>query len=545
MPRVLLLLVLSLLGVGGPTLAQTHFREAVELAVRGSTSLEIVRWADAQITKQATIGRYVRWGGTILLGSALIAAGLDYFYNYLRRQTGTSLDQWVNWQGVPDPVWTGNRAPSNALQIADAIGAKCGAHFRVYPAVEVYGSPSNGYGYAIHAYNHQGTRVADLGGRPPSPSRSRAEAYSMATAEAWPLFKQWVTQGCPDAFAGRPLLSEWIQRHPDAAQGVRQVVITYVDATPIGSPRSPYPGVELQPVPNPNQWTDNPFTRPDIDTDGDGWPDSIEWYEANRRGVPWPDVINNPQVYPDPNADYDGDGWTNLEEVRLGTNPYDPNSRPTTRTPWVDTDGDGYSDAEEISKGTDPRDPNSYPNTPPEQLPPPWVDTDGDGYSDAEEIRKGTDPRDPQSHPDTPPEERPDNAQWPGGPPPVRPDPVVLPEVEIPEKKDLPRLQEWDNVAESWKRNVQDRVAQRYRELQNVLREKFPFGILIMAQSRSTSVTGAECGVTFEIARQSATVNLCDTPVFRFMEAFRPVLLGLLLLGFTYAVIRRGLDVQS
>jgi hypothetical protein len=127
----------------------------------------------------------------------------------------------------------------------------------------------------------------------------------------------------------------------------------------------------------------------------------------------------------------------------------------------------------------------------------------------------------------------------------VRPDPVDLPEVEIPEKKDLPRLQEWDNVAESWKRNVQDRVAQRYRELQNVLREKFPFGILIMAQSRSTSVTGAECGVTFEIAGQSATVNLCDTPVFRFMEGFRPVLLGLLLLGFTYAVIRRGLDVQS
>jgi hypothetical protein len=88
-------------------------------------------------------------------------------------------------------------------------------------------------------------------------------------------------------------------------------------------------------------------------------------------------------------------------------------------------------------------------------------------------------------------------------------------------------------------------VAQRYRELQNVLREKFPFGILVMAQSRSTSVTGAECGVTVDIASQSATVNLCDTPVFRFMEGFRPVLLGLLLLGFTYAVIRRGLDVQS
>jgi hypothetical protein len=122
---------------------------------------------------------------------------------------------------------------------------------------------------------------------------------------------------------------------------------------------------------------------------------------------------------------------------------------------------------------------------------------------------------------------------------------VVLPEVEIPEKKDLPRLQEWDNVAESWKRNVQDRVAQRYRELQNVLREKFPFGILIMAQGRSVSVTDSQCGVTLEIARQSVRVDPCDTPVFQFMEGFRPVWLGLLLLGFTYVVIRRGLDVQS
>jgi hypothetical protein len=506
MAPALLLLVISLLGVGGPALAQSHFKDAVKGAVQGSTLDEVIAWSNARFARQAAIGRYVRWGGTIFLGSALIAAALDYFYNYLRRETGTSLDQWVNWQGVPEPVWTGGSAPANNGQIADAIGAKCGPSLRVYPYVVVNGNPASGYSMYVWD-GRAGYSVAYLGGRSFNPRIPWADAYAMATAEVWPLFKQWVSARCPDAFAPRPPLSDWIQQHPDAAQGVRQVVTTYVDATPIGSPQSPYPGVELQPVPNPNQWTDNPFTRPDIDTDGDGWPDSVEWKEANRRAVPWPDVINNPQVYPDPNADYDGDGWSNLEEVRLGYDPYDSNSHPTTRTPWVDTDGDGYSDAEEIAKGTDPQD--------------------------------------PQSHPDTPPEEKPDDSEWPGGPPPARPDPVNLPEVQIPEKKDLPRLQDWDNVAESWKRNVQDRVAQRFRELQNTLKEKFPFGILTIAQSRSTSVTSAQCGVTFEIAGQSVVVNSCDTPVFHFMEGFRSVLLGLLVLGFTYAVIRRGLDIQS
>jgi len=508
MARALLLLVISLLGVGGPALAQSHFKDAIKGAVQGSTLDEVIAWSDARFARQAAIGRYVRWGGTIFLGSALIAAALDYFYRQLQRQTGTSLDRWVNWQEVPEPVWTGGNAPSNNLEIANAIGVKCGTYLRVYPYVVLNGTPSRGYsGYAMYVYNAQGNYVAYLGSRSFSSYISWAEAYAAATATVWPLFKQWVTERCPDAFAPRPHLSDWIRQHPDAAQGVRQVVTTYVDATPIGSPQSPYPGVELHPLPNPNQWTDNPFTRPDIDTDGDGWPDSVEWKEANRRGVPWPDVINNPQVHPDPNADYDGDGWTNLEEVRLGYDPYDPNSHPKTRTPWVDTDGDGYSDAEEIAKGTDPLD--------------------------------------PESHPDTPPEERPDDSAWPGGPSPVRPDPVNLPEVQVPEKKDLPRLQDWDNVAESWKRNVQDRVAQRFRELQNVLKEKFPFGILTIAQSRSVSVSGAQCGVTFEVAGQSALVNPCDTPGFQFMEGFRPVWLGLLLLGFTYAVIRRGLDVQS
>jgi len=153
MARVLPLLLLALVGAGGPALAQSHFKDAVKGAVQGSTLDEVIAWSNARFARQAAIGRYVRWGGTILFGSALIAVGLDYFYNYLRRETGTSLDRWVRWPGVPDPVWTGREAPSNAPEIADAIGAQCGPHFRVYPSVEVYGSPA--YAYSMYARNHQ------------------------------------------------------------------------------------------------------------------------------------------------------------------------------------------------------------------------------------------------------------------------------------------------------------------------------------------------------------------------------------------------------
>jgi len=487
MPRTLLLLVISLLGVGGSALAQTHFKDAIGGAVRGSTLEEVIAWSDAQFAKSATIGRYVRWGGAIVLGSALVYTALDWFYNELKRETGTSLDTWW-YMGTGtqlaaycwSPGWSNGQAYCSSVVVLDSSCNRVGSYSGV--SGSSYEAILRRYVPDAVAYTTSGAvcRSTSVGSGIPAVLRPRS----------------------------RGPLPDYLSSHPDAATALRdQVVAPYIQAHPIGSPANPYPGVQLQPVPNPNQWTDNPFTRPDIDTDGDGWPDSIEWKEANRRGVPWPDVINNPQVHPDPNADYDGDGWSNLEEVRLGYDPYDPNSHPKTRTPWVDTDGDGYSDAEEIAKGTDPRD--------------------------------------PQSHPDTPPEEKPGDSDWPGGPPPVRPDPVNLPEVQTPEKKDLPRLQDWDDVAESWKRNVQDRVAQRFRELQNVLKEKFPFGILTIAQTRSVSVTGAQCGVTFEIDGQSAVVNPCDTPVFQFMEGFRPVLLGLLLLGFTYVVIRRGLDIQS
>ena len=94
------------------------------------------------------------------------------------------------------------------------------------------------------------------------------------------------------------------------------------------------------------------------DTDGDGL---LDGEEIKAYGT-------NPL-----NPDTDGDGLTDGEEVRkYKTNPLNP-----------DTDGDGLLDGDEVKKfGTDPRNP----------------DTDGDGLKDGEEVVKfGTNPLDPDT----------------------------------------------------------------------------------------------------------------------------------------------------
>ncbi|MCB9680723.1 MAG: hypothetical protein H6733_04555 [Alphaproteobacteria bacterium] len=82
---------------------------------------------------------------------------------------------------------------------------------------------------------------------------------------------------------------------------------------------------------------------------------------------PQSDVLVLPVV--DGSTDDDGDGLTALEELTLGTDPFDD-----------DSDDDGLLDGEEVDTyGTDPL----------------VADTDGGGRDDADEVSRGLDPLDP------------------------------------------------------------------------------------------------------------------------------------------------------
>ncbi len=488
------LLLAALLLVGGPSLAQSQFKDAIKGAVQGATLDEIIQWSNAQFRRQATIGRYVRWGGSIVLGSALIAAGLDYFYNYLKRETGTSLDDWYNWSPVGDWVY----------YVADG---SCDYYFGRYSWILGY-----------RGANREWDWLSPDSCASPNPASAQAEAIGRwGSREGYKWYGPFTRSSdgrrvwyyAPSS--QRPTLAEWVQSRPDAAQGVRQAVDRYLQDLQPSSPARPYPGVQLDPIPNPNQWTDNPFTRPDIDTDGDGWPDSVEWKEANRRGVPWPDVINDPNVYPDPNGDPDGDSWPTLKEVELGTDPYDATSKPSTGT-------------------------NPATGSP---------DTDGDGWPDDVEISQGTDPRDPASHPEgQPPAQQNPEPQWPGGPAPVKPGEVALPAPPREERQELPRVSELQELWQPFEQQVLDRWREELGRLRQQAANKFPFAILTAWNFR-VETGSSECAFTVPIAEWQAQVDICNTPFWQAAATFRPILGMMVWVGAVFLLIRRALDIQG
>ena len=125
-----------------------------------------------------------------------------------------------------------------------------------------------------------------------------------------------------------------------------------------------------------SQWEVISPTTTSVDSDGDGYEDSVDDFDNDQTqhldsdGDGYGDNAsgNNPDLYPQDStqwADSDGDGY--------GDNPSGTNGDklPQDSTQWFDSDGDGYGDN---ASGNNP---DLFPQDSTQ-----WTDSDGDGYGD-------------------------------------------------------------------------------------------------------------------------------------------------------------------
>ncbi len=435
------------------------FVQAAEDAIQGFTLDEVIAWSDAQFAKRVAWGRYVRYGGTLLLASSLVLSALDWFYNQAKQTTGTSLDTWWN---MPDGSPSQCLYPLPSWYLSGRQVVECACHSDASGA-DFYIVYETNIGYRLVAYD---------GVNNPS------NVYGPQTLAQ---VRQVASQYCP-ATATRPPLPDWIQSHPDAADGVKQAVTDYIgDQDAQGNiPQSfgqPLPGMQLDPAPTGNQWWDNPFFNPLEDSDGDGWPD---WFEWDTGSDP-----SNAASQPLPSGDPDGDGYDNATERDAGTDPTDPSSRPDVGQDQ-DTDGDGLKDSADPC----PTDPNNMceQDQNPDQVPDPSMPT--------------------------------------------------LTPVDLP-AFDTPTLPDLAGRFDPLRQNFQQRLG----NLWQVLQDRFPVGMAKWVPS-PPSVGGGTCDMHVQLQIPDlppADVDICNNPVMQWAASTgRRLVLASLMVGFLFAVARRA-----
>ena len=369
------------------------------------------------VSKSVSWGSRVLYGGAIVAGASLISSALFYFYNSLQRQVGTnggkfldgyfagslvtiSYDLYLNmhevivWrtrEGVPIEwrarcSWDGSHigsATSTGLPNFSGIRSTWGGQKYMYFSVK--------------------------------PGESDVRLNCMPALEAQlairDLFPNWSTDwtACGNRFPAQMCkffsgdLADILNGHQPSRQAVAdQVIPEYINNQTVSPSSSPIPSITIEPVPNVNQWTDDPYTSSIVDTDGDGYPDAYE----DRVGTNLNDILS----FPSPATDSDGDGVPDKEEIDDKTDPFSPEPRKDTDNDGLpdhldpdpldpDTDGDGLPDGTD----PDPLTPDPSRDTDNDGLPdildpnPKNPDTDGDGVPDGEEVDRGTNPTNPDT----------------------------------------------------------------------------------------------------------------------------------------------------
>lgn len=308
---------------------------AVTHPLRTWTEAEVLSGAGLVDGTLANVAKVVRWGArvgfvgaVVLQGPQLINAGLQWFYDVAKKSTGTALDQWYADSQVTNPC-----PATSTFTTIDSV--ECTINGNSVYFHTGWNQGAQGYNASYAYLDGSGATVYGYW-----PDNNHWQTLVPSLASAIDGYNYWL------GLAGykAPTLSQALTADPSAAAALgNQVLPDFVDHL-TQDPQFPYtyanplPGigdVVIQPTPTANQWFDDPYAYPTMDTDGDGWPDWVEW----RLGS---DPTNAASI-PDPVADFDNDGFSNGDELAAGTDPADPYSRPGTTT--VDSDADGIADS--------------------------------------------------------------------------------------------------------------------------------------------------------------------------------------------------------
>lgn len=448
------------------------------------------------VTKSVRWGRLIPYAGAAVAAGSLIYAALDWFYKEAQRSTGTSLDEWS------EGIATGS--------VAITVGVRLTYPGESYAQYRTWWAYVNKAGQSVSGGNGGVSSPYKLGVTESDWLEVFNEAYAgwcaLYCADGWfALPNAYVVTGNATPYCGsvggvtsrcylvKTLddLGDWIDNHPDAGPAARGILNDYLQHQE-GQPWWPYTyeepygpgsGIELDPVPNINQWYDNPYANPQLDTDGDGWPD-------------WKEVVGGTDPL-DPNdyAAYD---------PAPGEDPNDD--------PLPDRDGDGIPDvydpcpAQASNKCNDAAEPED-----PIEIPDDYMrDATGQAQLDVlneilSELREDEQDDQPAGQPDAPmPELTPlsePSLTW-----------TVLEDVAT----------QIESAATSWWADAQTRL---------------PFALGVAWLPAAPSIGSGECqGVQMTILGQEQEVGLCGTAIDSFLAGpGRAVLLAALLVGFYLA----------
>ncbi len=341
-------------------------KAAIGVGIMSAATGQAMIQTGAQIAVQT--GNLVRFGGLVTVAAGAIPLALNWFYDELKRQTGTSLDDWHRLAGTPSYAAYATKfwflsAPSFFWE---------GTQYYACYQQRSHGPQKSGMGtesrFMGNGFTSSGCPTDSEVGYDPS---ILGNIGGCAGSYTWVNYSASGTNNSGqtvqisyalrcNALVQMPLLN-WIDGnyvnpdgssgtpHPDALSAIlQQILPQWLNSRPLPLSRTQLaPFVTLSPTPNTNQWLDS-ISDNTLDSDGDGFTDRDE-YDNNSD-------LNNSSVFPvrcgqnlfSPNTncndtinrDTDADGFTDDEELNpqnysrlqpIPSNPQDPNSRPTLR----------------------------------------------------------------------------------------------------------------------------------------------------------------------------------------------------------------------